>query len=82
MVRRDGAEIRKERMEEIARIIQRSLSNESELIFSKTVSTLAYKFGLKPERISEYLEILDDLGQFVLDKEHDLIKKLKADSNE
>ena len=83
MVRRDGAEIRKERIQEIARIIQRSLQNHNEIALSKTVITFQYELGLTKEKIIEYLEILDGLGQFILDKEHDKILKItEADSNE
>jgi hypothetical protein len=75
MVRRDGAAIRKERMQEIARTIQRLLQNHSELSFSRTVSTFAYETGLTKEKINEYFEIMEGLGHFVLDKEGDKIKR-------
>ena len=79
MVRRDGAEIRKERMEEIARNIQRMLRNSSEIPLSTTIKTFAYQYGLRPERVAEYLEILEGLNQFLIDKEHDKIMKVKAE---
>lgn len=75
MVRRDGAEIRKERMQEVARIIQRRLLNEKELSLSKTVAFLQYEMGLTKEKLTEYLGILESLGQFVLEKEKDRIRK-------
>lgn len=75
MVRRDGAEIRKERIQEIARVIQRLLHNHSEILLSKCLATFQYEFGLTKEKIMEYLEVLEGLGQFTLDKEHDKIKK-------
>jgi hypothetical protein len=81
MVRRDGAEIRKERMEELARFIQRSLRNSEAISLSITIKSFAYQHGLRPERVMEYLEILEGLGQFTIDREHDLIKKVKI-SNE
>lgn len=83
MVRRDGAAIRKERIQEIARFIQRSLLNHRELSLSKTLATLQYEFGLRSEKTMEYLNILEDLGQFTLDSEGDKIKKIsERDSNE
>lgn len=74
MVRRDGAEIRKERMQEVARFIQRALVNEKELSLSKTLAVLAYETGLTKEKLMEYLSILENLGQFVIDKEQDKIR--------
>lgn len=82
MVRRDGAEIRKERMQEVARLIHRSLANEQELSLSKTLALLQYQFGLTKEKLLEYLSILADLGQFVIDKEYDRIRKAGVESHE
>jgi len=75
MVRRDGAEIRKERMEEIARHVQKGLHNPGELDLSTTVKSFAYQYGLREERVREYLEILEGLGQFMIDREHGKIVK-------
>lgn len=75
MVRRDGAEVRKERMQEVARFIQRSLLNEKELSLSKTLAVLTYETGLTKEKLTEYLSILENLGQFVIEKEQDKIKR-------
>jgi hypothetical protein len=75
MVRRDGAEIRKERIQEVARFIQRALLNEKELPLSKTLAVLEYETGLTKEKLMEYLSILENLGQFVIEKEHDKIKR-------
>jgi hypothetical protein len=76
MVRRDGAEVRKERIQEIARLIHRSLHKNGEISFSKTLATLQYEFGLTRDKLQEYIEILEGLGQFVIDKEQDKIKKI------
>jgi len=81
MVRRDGAEIRRERMQEIARLIQRLLLNHGELSLSKTLATLQYDFGLTKEKLMEYFGILEGLGQFSLDIAGDKIKKVEI-SNE
>lgn len=76
MVRRDGAEIRKERIQEVGRFIHRLLLNEKELSLSKTLAVLQYTFGLTKEKLLEYLNILESLGQFVIEKEHNKIKKI------
>ena len=76
MVKRDGAAIRKERMQEIARTIQRLLQNHNELCFSKTVTTFQYETGLTKEKIAEYFEIMEGLGHFVVEREHDRIRKI------
>jgi hypothetical protein len=76
MVRRDGAEVRKERIQEIARLIHRSLHNHGEISLSKTLATLQYEFGLTKDKIQEYLEILEGLGHFLIEKEEDKIKKI------
>jgi len=75
MVRRNGAEARKERMQQIAQYIQAKLHNAGEVSLSKTVAELQYKFGLTDERIMEYLKILEKLGEFIIDKELDIIRK-------
>ena len=83
MVKRDGAAVKKERIQEIAKLIQRSLLNNKELSLSKTLATLQYEFGLRSEKIMEYLRILEDLGQFTFDIEGDKIKKIsERDSDE
>ena len=82
MVRRDGAEIRKERIQDIARNIQRLLVNHKELQLSKVLAGFQYEYGLTKERLSEYFEVLEGLGHFAIDKEHDKITKLKVGSNE
>lgn len=76
MVRRDGAEIRRERIQEIARLIQSLLQKHPEISLSKTLATLQYQFGLKKDKLMEYFGILEDLGQFTLDNERDKIQKI------
>lgn len=82
MVRRDGAEIRKERMQEIARTVQSLLMKHGKLSFSKTVATFQYETGLTKQKIIEYLEIMEGLGHFVLDKEGDKIRKASEGEKE
>jgi ribonucleotide reductase beta subunit family protein with ferritin-like domain len=75
MIRRNGAEARKERIQKIAQLIQARLRNENEISFSKTMTALQYEFGLTEERILQYLKILENLNQFAIDEKHDKIKK-------
>ena len=80
MVRRNGAAIRKERIKEIAKFIQRLLHNRGEISLSKTVATLQYEFGLTKEKIREYLEILEELGYFVVDDKEDKIRNVSENA--
>lgn len=74
MVRRNGAEVRKERIQKIGRRALALLhENDGRIPLGKTVSALAYEFGLTKEKIMEYLSILEDLDRFVLDIEKDEI---------
>lgn len=75
MVRHDGAEAKKQRMEQMARNVLSALTQENELPLSNTVAGFEYAFGLTRERIVEYLETLEKLGRFTLDKERDKICK-------
>jgi hypothetical protein len=39
------------------------------------LAVLEYETGLTKEKLMEYLSILENLGQFVIEKEHDKIKR-------
>ena len=74
MVRRDGAEVRRERIQKIGRRVLALLHEKGDRIpLGKTVSRLAYEFGLTKEKIIEYLKILEDLDRFVL-----TLKRMKS----
>jgi hypothetical protein len=75
MVRRNGAEAKKERMRQIAQYIQAKLRREGMILLSKTVAELEYEHGLTKARILEYLETLENLGEFKIDKKLDKITK-------
>ena len=76
MVRRDGADVRKERIQEFGRRIQALLHKSGgEIPLSKTVSAFAYEFGLTKEKIIEYFEILEHLDRFALDVEGDKVRR-------
>jgi len=79
MVKRNGAAVRRERMEEIAKTIHRNLQNHQEIALSQTVAAFAYSLGLTKAKVIEYLGILEELGQFVLDFERDRIRKVNQE---
>jgi len=81
MIRRNGAEARKERLQQIAQFIQAQLHREGEISLSKTIAKLQYDYGLTKERILEYLEILESLGQFIIDKKLEKITKTTKQSD-
>jgi hypothetical protein len=76
MVKKDAAEIRKERIQDMARQIQAALRIHGELSFSGTVNSFAYNMGLRKERVLEYLEIIEGEGQIMIDNDYDKIKKV------
>lgn len=76
MVRKDGAEVRRQRIAEIGKAVQKSLLNHGEIVLSKTIAVLQYESGLTKEKVLEYLEVLENLGQFEIDRENDKIKKI------
>jgi hypothetical protein len=76
MVRRDGAETKKERLQSMARSIQAALFKEGELSLSKTLALYEYEYGLTPEKVKSYLILLEKLGHFVIDWDNDKIMKV------
>ncbi|MCK4434003.1 hypothetical protein KAU92_00835 [Candidatus Bathyarchaeota archaeon] len=76
MVRKDGAEARKKRIQLIGVFIQRKLFEDKEIFLSKNVAALQYEYGLTKLKIMEYLGILEAIGQFVIDEENDKIRKI------
>jgi len=79
MAKRNGAAVRRERMEEIARTVQRNLQNHGEIALSQSVAAFAYSLGLTKAKVIEYLRILEELGQFVLNFERDKIQKVNQE---
>lgn len=81
MVRKDGAEVRKERIELIARTTQAALFKNKDsgyIRLSKTVAELMLQTGLTKIKIMEYLVILQEAGQFDIDHNDDKIKKAQV----
>jgi len=85
MVRRDGAEARKERIDMIARSIQAALNAAKQqgsdfIPLKRTLALLMRQTGLTKEKLMEYLEILQDDGSFIIDQERDQIRKPELES--
>jgi ABC-type taurine transport system substrate-binding protein len=71
MVRRDGAEARKERIAEIARIIQSALYEAKDagwIQLSTWVTKIMIRTGLTRNKVMEIMKLLSDDGQFELDE--------------
>ena len=73
MVRRDGAAVRKERIQDLIKYVLKLLYGQKQLPLSKTLATLEYEFGLTQPKLLEYLRIGDTLGRFILDPDNDKI---------
>ncbi|MCJ7630942.1 hypothetical protein MUP77_00880 [Candidatus Bathyarchaeota archaeon] len=73
---RDGAEVKRERMQTIAQLITSLLLKDNKISLSKTLSIIEYKTGLTQAKIMEYLRTLEKLGRFEIDVENDDIKKI------
>ena len=76
MVRRDGAETRRERINQIARKVQAALYNKGETCLSKIVAAVEIETGLSEPKVLEILQLLEKAGQFSLDTQNDKIKKV------
>lgn len=77
MVKRDGAETRRQRIAHIARMVQAALhaSKNGEIPLSKFVAGVMYETGLTREKILEYMEVPEQMGQFEIDIVNDKIRK-------
>ena len=81
MVRKDGAEARKERIAKIATNVQAALYLNKDLGYislKKTVAKQELETGLTREKIMEYLALLVEADQFEIDNEKDQIRKLSS----
>lgn len=73
MVRRDGAAIRRERIQEITRHIMSKLHEFGELPYRATIVYFQYQYGLTRGKIQDYIAIPQQLGRFHVDEEKDKI---------
>jgi len=81
MVRRDGAEARKERIAKIAANVKAALYLNKDLGYislKKIVAKQELGTGLTREKILEYLALLVEADQFEIDLEKDQIRKSSA----
>ncbi len=84
MVKRDGAETRRERISQIARDLQAAFFEKKgkgepeELELRKFIGLEEYKTGLTKLKIMEYLEPIEFRGLCELDLENGKIKKPKS----
>ena len=79
MVRRDGAAVRRERIQRITKRVLSLLtqSNNEEISLSKTVAVLEFEEGLTSEKIMEYLRVGEKTEHFVIDEDNDKIISMK-----
>jgi len=75
---RDGAEVRRQRIQEVMRITMSLLntSEKGEISLSLTIAQLEYETGLRPEKILEYLKVGERLKRFEIDVENDKIMRI------
>lgn len=71
-----STEARKEQLQEIAKLIQNSLLSQNKIPCPQAVSQLHCEFGLTKERIIDFIELLQNLGPFILDEKKQKIKKI------
>ena len=76
---RDGAEVRRRRIQEVMRITMSLLntSEKGEIPLSLTIAQLEYETGLRPEKILEYLKVGEKLKRFEIDTGNDKIIRVK-----
>ena len=80
MVRRDGAEVRRDRIQQIAQYIQKELysSPNGWILLNKTIAILMLEHGLTRGRLMEYLETLQAADYFEKDVENNQIKRIEV----
>ena len=77
MVRRDGAEVRRERIQQMTRLVVSRLNTEGgEISLSKMLAFLEYEYGLRREKLLEYLRIGEELNRFTIDEDRDQIRSI------
>lgn len=79
MVRMDGAEARKERIAQIKRMIQARLNenkNVGYIQLKRTVAEIMVDTGLTRTKVMEYLQLLNDSGEFEINEAVDKITRL------
>jgi len=82
MVKRDGAYTRSERIKELRRffLTHAAAENPGALPYRKTVAMFQMKMGLTKEKIREYLGVLEDLGDIIVNESADQIRVSKVET--
>ncbi|MGD0449915.1 MAG: hypothetical protein ABSA79_02525 [Candidatus Bathyarchaeia archaeon] len=81
MVRKDGAEARKDRISQIAQTIQACLfqnKETGEVPLRKVLARIMIDTGLTKDKVLEYLQLLNDAGQFELDEKNEKIARVRV----
>lgn len=77
MVRSDGAEVRRGRIQKTTSFVLSLLhKNNGQIPLAKTLALLQYETGLTREKLIEYIFIGADTGHFIVDVENDKITKV------
>jgi len=77
MVSRDGAAIRRGRIQHATKQVLSTLQRNNGVIsLSRTLAVLQYEIGLTRDKLMEYLTIAADAEFFVIDVENDKIKSV------
>jgi hypothetical protein len=75
----DGAEARKERIAQIKKMIQARLNenkNVGYIQLKRTVAEIMIDTGLTKIKVMEYLQLLNDSGEFEINEAEDKITRL------
>ena len=78
LMRNDGVDARKERIQAVARKIVASLTTNKDIgwiSLATTIADIQYEEGLTEKRIMEYAAIGEKRGLYVIDKENNLIRR-------
>lgn len=83
MIKKDGAETKRERIAKMAQMIHAWLHQAKEqglnyIPLKKTAAKLEFEFGLTKEKIMMYLEVIEQNDQIEIDAEIDQIRKLSV----
>lgn len=79
LVRKDGAEARKERIAEIAKTIQSELyANNGDISLRRISARIQITTGLTHLKVMEYLQLLSEAGQFELNEKDEKITRVQV----
>jgi hypothetical protein len=83
MARNDGVEVRKARIQRVIQKIVGALNQSKDrgwIPLDTTIADIQYEEGLTEKRIMEYAAIGEIRGLYGIDKEHNQVRRTKADS--